>query len=150
MSNKITGTIVNIPIRKPTSEEVERNQQQIVKLMDQIRDNPALMQRYAELTTSKFQELLNLVQRLGMDTVATFNQVWSEQEGNGECPFSNEQIGYAAMTTLNIVAVAFALGQMAQEAGEHTFTQAEVDKLWSDLEIAGDLGELPPRNERGN
>ena len=140
MSNKVTGNIINIPVRKPTPEEVQRNQQQVEKLMERIKGDPKLLQRYADLTTGKFQELLEAVQRIGLDTVATFQQVWEEQEGHAECPLTQEQIGYAAMSTLNIAAVAYALGVMAREADEHVFTQAEVDKLWADFEIDPERG----------
>lgn len=140
MSNKLTGNIVNIPVKKPSMEELERSREQISKLMDRMKTDPALLKRYADLTTERFQELLSAVQRIGLDTAVTFKQVWDETAEGNECPFTTEQIGHAAMTTLNIVAVAYALGVMAQEADRTTFTQEEVNKLWADFEIDPERG----------
>ena len=141
MSTKlIGGTMINIPVKKTSAEQLERNREQVAKLMDQMKTDSKLLQRYADLTCGKFQELFEAVQRIGLDTVNTFNQVWEETAGGEKCTLTNEQIGHAAMTTLNVVAVAYALAVMAQEAGEHILTQDEVDELWVSRN----------NNERGN
>ena len=139
-SKNVIGNVVNVPVRKPTMEEVERNRERVEKLMERMKADPKLMQRYAELTATKFQELLGYIQAIGLDTNGTFLQVW-EENSDEKCPFNPDQIGHAAMTTINIISVAMALSTMAREADHTTFTQEEIDSLFAGL---------PSDNERGN